>query len=108
MRKFIAVVGLAIICGASPAWSYEEITVTDGGAIAGKVTLSGGKPTPKAFNLVTFPDPVYCGRISTGTGWRLLEEFNTSTDGGLKDVVVWLAEVPKGKPFSFTPPRIEA
>lgn len=108
MRIFMAVVGLAIIYSASSAWSYEEITVTDGGAITGKVALAGGKPTPKAFNLVTFPDPVYCGRISTGTGWRLLEEFNTATDGGLKDVVVWLAEVPKGKAFNFTPPRIEA
>ena len=108
MRMFIAVVGLAIVCGASSAWSYEEIAVADGGVITGKVTLAGGKPTPKAFNLVTFPDPVYCGRISTGTGWRLLEEFNMATDGGLNDVVVWLAEVPKGKPFSFTPPRIEA
>ncbi|MER3421943.1 MAG: hypothetical protein C4293_00620, partial [Nitrospiraceae bacterium] len=68
----------------------------------------GGKPTPKGFNLITFPDPVYCGRISTGTGWRLLEEFNTSPDGGLKDVVIWLVDVEKGKPFTFTPPRIEA
>jgi hypothetical protein len=108
MRLFIAVASIAIMLGSVPAWSYEEIEVTNGGAITGKVSMLGGKPTPKAFNLVTFPDPVYCGRISTGTGWRLLEEFNTSPDGGLKDVVVWLAEVPKGKPFSFRPPTIEA
>jgi hypothetical protein len=98
----------SILLMAAPVGAYEEITVTDGGTITGKVTLTGGKPTPKGFNLITFPDPVYCGRISTGTGWRLLEEFNTSPDGGLKDVVVWLAEVPKGKPFEFTSPRIEA
>lgn len=92
----------------SPAWSYEEVTVTNGGAITGKVTITGGKPTPKGFTLVTFPDPVYCGRISTGTGWRLLQEFTIAPDGGLKDVVVLLADVPRGKPFSFIPPSIEA
>lgn len=108
MRMLILVIGAMGILHGPLAWSYEEITVTDGGTVSGHVTLTGGKPTPKAFNLVTFPDPVYCGRISTGTGWRLLEEFNASSDGGLKDVVVWLAEVPKGKAFSFSPPQIEA
>ncbi|HEV8540562.1 MAG TPA: carboxypeptidase regulatory-like domain-containing protein [Nitrospiraceae bacterium] len=99
---------LAMAVFASPAWAYEEITVTDGGTITGKVSMLGGKPTLKGFNLVTFPDPVYCGRISTGTGWRLLDEFAIAPDGGLKDVVVMLAEVPRGKPFTFTPPTIEA
>jgi hypothetical protein len=93
---------------ANPGWSYEPVQVVDGGAIAGKVTISGGKPTPKGFNLITFPDPVYCGRISTGTGWRLLEEFHIAPDGGLKDVVVMLADVTKGKAFEFIPPTIEA
>jgi hypothetical protein len=106
IRISVFMIGTFLWCG--PAWSYEEITVMDGGAITGQVTLTGGKPTPKGFNLITFPDPVYCGRISTGTGWRLLEEFNMSPDGGLKDVVVFLAQVEKGKPFVFTPPRIEA
>jgi hypothetical protein len=97
-----------ILLVAGPTWAYEEVTVTDGGSISGKVTLTGGKPIAKGFNLVTFPDPVYCGRISTGTGWRLLEEFNISPDGGLKDVVVWLEDIQKGKAFKFTPPSIEA
>ena len=103
-----AIFSFICILWTAPVSAYEEITVTDGGTINGRVTLSGGKPTPKGFNLITFPDPVYCGRISTGTGWRLLEEFNITSDGGLKDVVVWLAEVPKGKPFHFEAPRIEA
>lgn len=105
------VIIFALVCVllmALPAWAYEEITVVNGGTIVGKVTMTGGKPTPKGFNLVIFPDPVYCGRISTGTGWRLLEEFSIAQDGGLKDVVVQLVNVEKGKPFSFTPPTIEA
>jgi len=98
----------AVLWLASPAWAYEEIAVTDGGTISGKVKMVGGKPMLKGFNLVTFPDPVYCGRISTGTGWRLLDEFAIGPDGGLKDVVVMLADVSRGKPFAFTPPAIEA
>jgi hypothetical protein len=90
-----------------PAWSYEEISVIDGGAITGKVTLEG-KPAAKGFNLVTFPDPVYCGRISTGTGWRLLDDFVVGQDGGFQNVVVMLASVPRGKLWSFSPPTIEA
>jgi hypothetical protein len=88
--------------------AYEEIQVTDGGTITGMVTMSEGKPIPKGFNLITFPDPVYCGRISTGTGWRILKEFEVSEDGGLKDAVVFLSDIDKGKPFNFEPQTIEA
>jgi hypothetical protein len=110
MKAWSVVAGLFLVwLGAvQPALAYEETTVSDGGTITGKVTMVGAKPAPKGFNLVTFPDPVYCGRISTGTGWRLLEEFTIAPDGGLKDVVVALVDVRKGKPFAFTPPTIEA
>ena len=76
--------------------------VTDGGAVTGKVTMTAGKPIPKGFNLVTFPDPVYCGRISTGTGWRILKEFDVADDGGLKDTVVWLADASKANRISLS------
>ncbi len=96
-----------MLAGAT-VWAYDEIQVTDGGTVTGKVTITAGKPIPKGFNLVTFPDPVYCGRISTGTGWRILKEFEVAADGGLKDTVVWLADASKGKPFKFETPTIEA
>jgi len=108
MKPVLVIASMLGLFLASPAWPYEEMTVTDGGTITGKVTMMGGKPIPKGFTLVTFPDPVYCGRISTGTGWRLLDEFMIAPDGGLKDVVVMLVDVPRGKPFTFTPPAIEA
>ncbi len=97
-----------LLIGTAPVFAYEEIQVMDGGTITGKVTITEGKPIPKGFNLITFPDPVYCGRISTGTGWRILKEFTVAPDGGLKDAVVLLMDVPKGKPFMFDPPTIEA
>lgn len=109
MWLLIVVMALLLVeADVSPSWSYDEIAVMDGGTITGKVTMTGGKPVPKGFNLVTFPDPVYCGRISTGTGWRILDEFTIAPDGGLKDVVVMLTDVAKGKPFTFEPPTIEA
>lgn len=106
IAKFIVCV--LILAGSSTAWSYQEIDVKGGGIITGTVRMTEGKPIPKGFNLITFPDPVYCGRISTGTGWRVLEEFRISADRGLQDTVVLLIDVPKGKPFKFVPPTIEA
>lgn len=97
-----------VLAGLSPAIAYQEITVTDGGKITGKVTLKEGKPVPRGFNLVTFPDPVYCGRISNGNGFRLLKEFTVAENRGVKDVVVMLMGIEKGKPFPFQSPQIEA
>ncbi|WP_454064692.1 carboxypeptidase-like regulatory domain-containing protein [Candidatus Nitrospira salsa] len=102
-------IGLFVIgFWAPPAWTYEEVSVEDGGTIRGKVTLAGELPRPMAFNLVTIPDPVYCGRISTGTGWRIVEDFIVSPDGGLKDAVVILKGIAKGKPFETKKVRVEA
>jgi hypothetical protein len=108
MKVSLPTLVIFLILGVGPAWAYEEVHVLNGGTISGKVTIKGGKPRPMAFNLVTIPDPVYCGRISTGTGWRLVEDFVIGPDAALKDVVVVLKEVPKGKPFKRTPTRIEA
>lgn len=88
--------------------AYEETTVNNGGTIQGRVSIIGEKPRPMAFNLVTIPDAVYCGRISTGTGWRIVEDFIIGPQGSLKDVVVMVKGVKKGKPFSLPKVEIEA
>ena len=92
----------------SPGLAYEALVVEEGGSVVGQVTLAGGAPRPMAFNLVTIPDPVYCGRISTGTGWRIVEDFIVAPDGGLKDAVVMLRGVQKGKAFQLPEVSIEA
>jgi hypothetical protein len=104
----VLAVGVYALTGFSPTFAYQEVPVTDGGKITGKVTLKGGKPVPRGFNLVTFPDPIYCGRISNGNGFRLLKEFTVAADRGVKDVVVMLTGIEKGKPLAFQPPQIEA
>ena len=105
----IGIIGIALgMLFGQTAWSYSEIQVNNGGTIQGKVTIEGGKPRPMAFNLITIPDPVFCGTISTGTGWRLLEDFIIGPDKGLKDVVVMLKDVKKGKAFTIPKVRIES
>lgn len=99
---------LGIVLSASPGWSYQEVSVTNGGTIKGKVTLTGEKPRPMAFNLVTIPDAVYCGRISTGTGWRIVEDFIIAPDGSLKDAVVMIKGIKKGKSFTLPKVRVDA
>ncbi len=88
--------------------AYEVIDIKDGGTIEGQVTLSGQAPEAKGYNLITFPDPQYCGRISNGKGWRLLYDFVVGPEGGLKDTVVLLEGIDAGKPFDLSVPLIEA
>ena len=97
-----------IIMGVGTSLAYKEQSIPDGGTLTGRVTLKGDVPKPKGYNLVTLPDAVYCGRISTGTGWRLLQPFIIGPDGGFKNVVVYLQNVQYGKSFDYSPPLIEA
>jgi len=108
--KSLLIPGLCLIfsTSASPIWGYEVKEIVGGGTVRGTVTLSGLVPDPKAYNLVIFPDPEYCGRISNGNGWRLLRDFLVNEQGQVKDVVVLLEGVKQGKPFSLSVPRVEA
>lgn len=104
----VAVMLLVLGGSLSAAQAYEVIDVSHGGSIQGVVRLDGPVPEPKGFNLITFPDPAYCGRISNGRGWRLLHDFVVGPNGGLKDAIVLLEGVEAGKPFELSVPLIEA
>jgi hypothetical protein len=82
-----ALAALATISIATSAVAYEEIAITDGGTLTGTVTLEGTVPRPKGYNLTTLPDPFYCGRISDGQGWRILQPFQVGPAGEFRDVV---------------------
>lgn len=99
---------LTLLLGLGSVYSYDVIEVAHGGTIEGTITLNGVVPEPKGFNLITFPDPMYCGRISNGRGWRLLHDFVVSLQGGLKDAIVLLEGIEAGKPFDVSVPLIEA
>ena len=104
------VIGLLVVGWLTgTVWAYEEIAVVDGGKLSGTVTLQGDVPRPKGYNLTTLPDPIYCGRISDGQGWRILQPFNIGPAGEFREVVVYLEGIDKGKPFNETgAPKIEA
>ncbi len=107
--SFSAALVLAVTLSSPMAVNaYEVIDVRHGGTIEGRVTLDGPVPEPKGFNLITFPDPAYCGRISNGRGWRLLRDFVVGHQGGLKNAIVLLEGVEAGKPFEVSVPLIEA
>jgi Polysaccharide lyase family 4, domain II len=109
MRFLLAVILAVMTAISSSTWAYEESSVTDGGQLVGTVALDGQVPRPKGYNLITLPDQVYCGRISDGQGWRLLQPFNVGSAGQFRDVVVYLEHVGKGKSFLHEQtPRIEA
>jgi len=109
MKAFL-ITGLCVLLSipASSLWGYEVKEIAGGGTVRGTVTLSGPVPDPKAYNLVIFPDPEYCGRISNGNGWRLLRDFLVNEQGQVLNVVVLLEGVTEGKPFSLSVPRVEA
>jgi hypothetical protein len=99
---------IALLLTTATGYPYDAVEVKHGGTIEGTVTLDGPVPEPKGFNLITFPDPLYCGRISNGHGWRLLHDFVVSRHGGLKDAIVLLEGVEAGKAFDVSVPLIEA
>ena len=79
---------------------YTVVSVDDGGTLKGRVTLSGPVPRVRSFHLIHAPNIEYCSRISDGRGHRLLFDFTVSQNRGLKDTVIHLVNVEKGKPFS--------
>ena len=94
--------GISGVWGSSVALGYDEAVVTDGGTVTGKVTLKGAVPEPRVFPLALYPFGPYCNKnkvISDGQGNVRISEFNVAADGGMKDVVVAVEEVKRGKPF---------
>jgi len=90
------------------AGAYESAAVADGGVVRGKVTFKGTIPEPKEFELRRYADEVFCGALSDGKGLRFLKEVNVGANGELKDVVVVVEGIRRGKPFTFTDAKMEA
>ncbi|MEY4528525.1 MAG: hypothetical protein RL768_2244 [Nitrospirota bacterium] len=112
-RRFVTriVTGVLLtagLMGAAQAEGYEETTVSNGGTVTGTVRFAGDVPDPLRFELRRYYDRVYCGALSDGSGYRLLREISVSEQQGLKDVVVTVEGVAKGKPFEFQETKLEA
>jgi Tfp pilus assembly protein PilF len=79
---------------------YKIAEVNDGGTLSGRVTLTGPVPRARSFHLIHAPNIQFCARISDGKGHRILRDFTVSENSGLKDTVIALQGVKKGKPFA--------
>ena len=88
-----------VLAAGMVALAYEETTVSDGGTIQGKIVYQGSVPTRK---IITTKDQDVCGGI------REEPEIIVGADKGVKDAVVYLVEVAKGKPWPTmaAPPKL--
>lgn len=90
-RGLIIIIGSILSLSVSAA-GYQEVEISDGGTVSGKVTFSGDDPDPKVFAISK--DNEVCG-----TGDRLIDYVKVN-NGALTDVVVYLAKIKSGKPFN--------
>ena len=90
------------------AFSYEERADFKGGRLTGTVVLNGALPPPKRYNLVLFPDPYYCGRISDGKGWRMSPFMQLRSRDAIPGVLVFLNNIEWGKPLGLQRPVVQA
>jgi hypothetical protein len=85
---FAAIVFMCLAVLVSPAWSYEEMQVANGGMIKGKVTYTGSVPMRK---VIPTKDQDVCGGI------RDVPQVIVGPDNGVADAIVYLKDVQKGK-----------
>jgi plastocyanin len=86
----IAAIALGLCC--QTGWAYESETVTDGGTITGQVKYQGTAPAPKPIDVTK--DKEVCGVTP-----KVEENLLVSKDGGIKNAVVYLTNISKGKPM---------
>jgi hypothetical protein len=96
-------VGAIVAFGSVAQAEYTEAPVADGGTVSGKIVFKGAAPGPKTAAFAKFPNSGFCEKTdSDGKGNRVVQEVKVGKDGGLQDVVVYIENVEKGKPFNFT------
>ena len=85
-----AVVGVIGLLALQPVFAaYEVVTVTNGGAIDGIVTLSGASPGAGQIKVTKNQD--YCGQTIPDP------TYTVDSNGGLANVIVYLKDITKGK-----------
>ena len=108
--KLLIQIALTLLIASSlsaQVWAYQEIEVKNGGTLKGKTTLKGQTPPPRVFHLVLYPNLDMCAEVDTDDNMnRLLFDFITNDQRGMKDVVITLDHVDAGKPFPNKPINI--
>ena len=82
----------AVLSLALSAWGYETIEVKNGGAIKGTVKIAG--TVPKDETIIVTKDKEHCGEKLPR------EKYLISAAGGVRNAVVLIKYIAKGKPLS--------
>lgn len=80
-------------------YAYEGIEITNGGSLAGEVKFKGSAPPPKKLEVTK--DQAVCGAQPKDS-----EDLIVSTNGGIKNVLISIPTIQKGKkmePLSENP-----
>ncbi|MFQ5830067.1 MAG: carboxypeptidase regulatory-like domain-containing protein [Candidatus Methylomirabilia bacterium] len=94
------VLAASILLAGEAASAYEVVKVASGGAVSGTVRFSGSVPAPKKLEVAR--DTEVCG-----TEPKTSEALLVSSAGGLRNVVVFLDGIEKGKAFSDAPIELD-
>lgn len=84
----VAAAAVAVFVHVQGVHAYEALTVSGGGIVAGKVVFNGEVPTKM---IIPTKDPAVCGGI------RNVSLVTVGADKGVKDAVVYLKKVKRGK-----------
>ena len=79
---------------------YAQAPSATVGHLTGQITFVGKLPQIRKFNLATFPDPYYCGRISDGKGWRIGPRATVSKDSRFAGAIVFIKDMNTDKPLN--------
>ena len=90
-----------LVAAASAETGYQVVPVNDGGIIRGNVKWSG--PEPHGLDVQVNKDPEICDPESHKT--INLERLVISPEGGLANTVVFLKNIPSGKPLELPQAR---
>jgi len=86
---------------------YEEILVKDGGSISGVVRFKGTVPEPLLKDLSKEKNPEFCVQHpGTKDGIRTIQKVEVK-DGKLKNAVVLIENIERGKAWSKEPIKFE-
>lgn len=94
MKKnvYVNVMGAVLLSGlCSHANAYKIVDVSNGGSITGKISFNGTPPTNPVLDITK--DEEFCGSSITA------DYYIVSGDGGLKNVVVSIENIEKGKAY---------
>ena len=100
-RNGLTVLGIALsaLFWTFSAWGYEVVEVKDGGTVAGRIHYQGEAPAQKELHITK-------NENVCGVKPLFSQEFVVSKKGTLKNVVVSLVGIEKGKAFKKKSPRL--